>query len=116
MKNQTIKLKESVIVGNMLLEKGDMIKILTESYDWDDIVSIVNNENFSKETKGIVNFINKNRDTYKDEIKDFIAWFNEGSDYPDWNETMDKLIKKNVPSETGFSLPNEKWDYYRTFA
>jgi hypothetical protein len=115
--NNLVTIQESVIIESgskkILLEKGNKIKILTEQLTWDDVVEIINSENLSKETVGLVNFIDKNRNKYIDQINDFVDWFGDISDDID---NMDRIIKKNDPSETFDKVPSENWSYYKAYA
>lgn len=115
-----LTLKESVFVTikgeKVLLEKGEKVRVLKESYDWDDIVDTANKEGLNPKVKGIINFIDKNRDKYKSDIKNFVDWWNDELDDADL-DVIETLIKQNPPSETGFdNLPSDDWKYYLKFA
>ena len=99
-----IKIEENIIINEkVLLEKGDKIKILKEqSFDFDDIFAIVNSSGISKEFKGLINYVNKNRNKFSaQDIKDFVDWFNEIEDI----DMMDQIIKKHLPTDTFENLP-----------
>lgn len=114
-KNIIKEIKESILIGRVLLEKGDKIKILTESITFDDIIDIFNQNKSSKEVIGLVNYIAKNRDKYQGEIKDFTDWFLDAADESDL-ENIDRIIKKNDPSETFDNLPSNSWSFYKAYA
>jgi hypothetical protein len=87
-------------------------KKLKESLDWDDIVKLSKEEKLDPKVVGFINFINKNQDKYKADIQNFIFWWNEELEDADL-DTIEKLIAKNAPEETGFEgLPSNEWSYY----
>lgn len=89
---------------------------LKESLDWDDIVDLARREKLNPKIIGFVNFIDKNKDKYKKDIKNFVDWWNEELDDADL-DTIEKLIAKNPPEETGFEkLPAEDWKFYTKYA
>jgi len=115
MKGITVQLKEDVCIGGeLILEEGQIIKILKESYDFDDILRIVNHEKCSPKTRGFLNFIAKNQEKYKEDISNFVNWFNNDTESV---ETADMIIGKEKPEDTGFdNLPSKDWSFYTKFA
>lgn len=110
--------REYSVYGDELTEsnKKENKNILNESYDWEDIVDIAKKEKLNPKVIGFVNFIDKNKDKYKKDIKNFVDWWNESLSDADIN-TIEKLIVKNDPEETGFdNLPKEDWKFYTKYA
>lgn len=110
-----IKINETVLVNsNILLEKGDKIRILKESYNFDDICRICNHEKCSIEIRGLLNYINANKGKYKNDINDFEDYFN--NDLEGNIEDLDNIVKSHKPMDSMSGLPSNDWSFFRKFA
>lgn len=86
---------------------------LKERYDLEDIAHFATSEpGISSKTRGLLKFLVKNQDSLnKDDIKNFLDWYNTEMDGE--IENADYVIKSKKPSDTGFDLPSDDWNQYR---
>jgi hypothetical protein len=90
-------------------EMVEAVNKLKESYDFDDVVEMVKNEPVSSKFKGLIRYVDKNREKMRDDIKDFMSWAN---DLEFDTEAIDTIVKKHAPQDTFESLPTNNWADY----
>lgn len=85
---------------------------LKEALDWEDLLKLAKDEKLDPKVVGFLKFIDKNKEKYKADIDNFVAWANDEIDEADI-DTLEKMIVKNPPEETGFEgLPSNDWKFY----
>lgn len=117
--NQIVAITETILVDEkVFLEKGDRIKILAEAnFDWEDIVVLIRANEFPKEFKGLVNYVNTNRNKFsREDINDFIDWYNEFDSTEDADRIVAQAVKQFPPTDMFENLPTNDWKYFKAYA